>query len=78
MDLSDTTDVIIVEFEKSNGEDFKGTITYTEAKTIIVTDLMGLDQSLPYSIKFGYMKCPTVKYKLTQAVNMAEIVKNEC
>ena len=37
------TDEVTVEFDKMNGEDFKGCLTFTEAKQVMFDELMGLE-----------------------------------
>ena len=71
----DHTDVRCVEIEKFNGLNFKGTVTYKEAKTVF-TDLLGMDPGKLYAIKFGFTRCPTIKYKLTLALDACSMIKN--
>ena len=55
--------------------DFKGTVTYKEAKTVF-TDMLGMDPGKLYAIKFGFTRCPTIKYKLTLALDACSMIKN--
>ena len=69
-------DVITVECRKLNGKAFIGTVNYSEAKTKIFHEGMGLDPSLLDSVKKKFNKCPVVHYKLKSKINVTESIKN--
>ena len=61
-------DVLTVECMKLNENDFKGTVTYSEAQDKIFTEALGLSSDLLHSLKFGYSSCRTVTFKLKKQI----------
>ena len=61
-------DVLTVECMKLNENDFKGTVTYSEAQDKIFTEALGLSPDLLHSLKFGYSSCRTVTFKLKKQI----------
>ena len=59
----------------SNDEDFKGTITYSEARDEIFVGALGLDISILHSLKFGFINCRTVTYKLKKQINIDDLTR---
>ena len=57
-------DVITVECQKFNGNQFIGTVNYSEAKIKIFQDGLGLDAGLLGTVKISFNKCPVVTFKL--------------
>ena len=49
-------DVLTIECQKLNGEDFKGTITYTEATVKIFQQGLGLSTDILHSVKMSFNK----------------------
>ena len=70
-------DVITVECQKINGEDFKGTITYTEATLKIFQTQLGLPNDILHSAKMSFSKCRLVSFKLKKQVNIDEMLDKE-
>ena len=70
-------DVLTVECLKLNGEDFKGTITYTEATMKIFQQGLGLSASILHSVKMSFNKCRIVSFKLKKQINIDELVEME-
>ena len=68
-------DVLTVECSKLNDEEFKGTVTYTEAKEKIFMEALGLNADLLHSLKFGFSKCRTVTFKLKHQINVDELLR---
>ena len=71
-------DVVNVECTKINGEDFKGTITYTEATVKMSQQKMGLQTDNLHSIKMYFNKCRMVSFKLKNQINIDEMAEREC
>ncbi len=65
-------DVIMVEYQKLNGSPFRGTITFSEAKTKI-----GLEASLRYSVKMSINECPMIRFKMPKQINAENLSKVE-
>ena len=70
-------DVITVECQKINGEDFRGTITYTEATLKIFQNKLGLPNDILHSVKMSFSKCRLVSFKLKKQVNIDEMLDRE-
>ena len=68
--------VITVECQKLNGKSFFGTVNFSEAKTKIFQDGIGLDAGLLESVKINFNKCPVVNFKLKSKINVTESIKN--
>ena len=69
-------DVITVECQKLNGKQFNGTVNYSEAKSKIFKDGLGLNTSLLSQVKLSYNKCPVVTFKLNSEINVIQSVKS--
>ena len=68
-------DVLTVECMKLNDTDFKGTITYSEAKERIFIEALGLSADLLHSLKFGYSSCRTITYNLKNQINVDDLAR---
>ncbi len=55
---------IVVDVLKCDGEDFKGTITPTEAKNIIFKETLNLDRKTLHGIKVEYKGNPVISFLL--------------
>ena len=66
-----------VALESLNGEPFRGTITYLEAKHGIFGECLGLsgvDFENFDGLRFGFKGCPVVVFKLIKAINVDELL----
>ena len=70
-------DVLTVECLKLNGDDFKGTITYTEATVKIFQQELGLSSEILHAVKMSFNKCRIVSFKLKEKINIDELVEKE-
>ena len=70
-------DVLTVECQKLNGEEFKGTITYTEATVKIFQQELGLQSGDLHSVKMSFNKFRTVSFKLKRQIDIDELVEKE-
>ena len=70
-------DVIPVEWSKINGNDFKGTITYTEATIKIFQQKLELFAEILHSINMSFNKCRVVSFKLKKQINVDEMIDRE-
>ena len=61
---------------KINGEDFKGTVNFMEAKEKIFQDGLKLDLKLIGGIQMGFYRCPIVTFKLKEPINLQQKIKN--
>ncbi len=69
-----------VALETLNGEPFRGTITYLEAKHGIFGGCLGLSESDFENfdgLRFGYKGCPVIIFKLIKAINVDELLPNQ-
>ena len=57
-------DTITVECNKLNGKLFNGTVNFSEAKTKIFQDGLGLDANLLSTVQIKFNKCPIITLKL--------------
>ena len=55
-------DIITVECRKLNGKLFNGTVNYSEAKTKIFKDGLGLDPNLLGTVRINFNKFPIITY----------------
>ena len=67
------TKIITVECHKLNGQQFYGTINYSEAKIKIFQDGLGLDTGLLKGVKITFNKCPIITFKLNSEINLTSI-----
>ena len=65
-------DVLTVECLKLNGEDFKGTKTYTEAMVKIFQQELGFTSEILLAVKMFINKCRIVSFKLKNQINIDE------
>ena len=70
-------DDITIEIQAINGKPFKGTLTFHEALEGIFVKCLGLDTKILHGIRFCFSKCPTVKYKLKEQINVDELKRIE-
>ena len=70
-------DVLTVECHKINGEDFKGSITYTEATVKIFQQELGLSAEILHSVNMSFGKFRTVSFKLKKQINIDEMHEKE-
>ena len=70
-------DVITVECQYLNGKKFIGTVTFSEAKTKIFKEGLGLDADLLETLKIGFNKCPVINFKLKSKINVRKSIKNQ-
>ena len=61
-------DVITVVVQSKDGEDYRGTVTYTEARYEIFSKGMDLPDDLLHGIKIQFGNSPTITYKLTEQI----------
>ena len=70
-------DEITIEVQTINGKPFKGTLTFHEALDGIYKRCLELDNNLLHGIRFRFSKCPTIKYKLKEQINIDELQRIE-
>ena len=70
-------DVLTIECQKMNGEDFKGTITYTEATVKILEQELGFTTDILHAVKMSFNKCRIVSFKLKKRINIDELWEKE-
>ena len=70
-------DVLTIECQKMNGEDFKGTISYTEATVKIFQQELGFSIDIIHSVKMSFNKFRMVSFKLKKQVNIDELADKE-
>ena len=64
-------DLITVECNKINGKLFNGTVNFSEAKTKIFRDGLGLDANLLSTVQIKFNKYPIITFKLKSKINVA-------
>jgi len=62
--------MIVVDILKCDGDDFKGTITPTEAKNIIYKETLNLDRLNLHGIKVEYKGNPIISFLLKEKINI--------
>ena len=70
-------DEITIEVQTINGKPFKGTLTFHEALEGIYMKCLELDRNLLHGIRFRFSKCPVIKYKLKEQINIDEMQRIE-
>ena len=70
-------DVLTVECQQINGEDFKGTVTYTEATVKIFQQELGFSADILHAVKMSFNKYRTPSFKLKKQINIDELVEKE-
>ena len=63
-------DNITIEIRQVNGELFKGSLHYKEAKYGIFKDCLGMDPSIVHGLSFAFSDYPIVKYKLKHQIDI--------
>ena len=62
--------MVVVDILKCDGDDFKGTITPTDAKNIIYKETLNLDRLNLHGIKVEYKGNPVISYMLKEKINI--------
>ena len=70
-------DEITIEVQTINGKPFKGTLTFHEALEGIYMKCLELDRNLLHGIRFRFSKCPVIKYKFKEQINIDEMQRVE-
>ena len=70
-------DVLTIECQQMNREDFKGTITNSEAAIKIFHQELGLPTDLLHSIKMSFARCRIISFKLKKQINVDEMAGKE-
>ena len=70
-------DVLTVECLKINDLDFKGLVTFEEARVKIFMQALGLPAILLHSIKMNYDKVRTTSFKLANQINFEDLTGHE-
>ena len=70
-------DELTVEIQTMNGKPFKGTLTFKEALEGIYKRCLELDSAILHCLRFRYSRCPIVKYKLKEQINIDELHRLE-
>ena len=70
-------DIITVKCHKLNGTLFNGTVNYSEAKTKIFQDGLGLDPSLLSTVQINFHKCPMITFKLKSKINVITNIRKK-
>ena len=65
--------VLEVEFKTCDGEPFKGTITYTEAKRKIFKEILGYELKNFYGVKPGWKSCPIMTFTFVEPTNVDDL-----
>ena len=63
-------DTITVKCHKLNGKLFNGTVNFSEAKTKVFQNGLGLDASLLSTVQLNFNKCPVITFKLKSKINV--------
>ena len=63
-------DVLTVEVQTRDRENFRGTVTYNEAKYMVFMGALDLPESLLHGIKIQFGSGPTIVYKLTEQIDI--------
>lgn len=66
-------DVLNVVVQSRNGEEYRGTITYNEAKYEMFMKGMDMPEELLYGINIQFGKGPNVSFKLTEQIDVDEL-----
>jgi hypothetical protein len=66
-------DVITVEINTKDGEAYRGTVTYTEARYEMFGKGMDLPDDILHGIKIQFGSGPTVTYKLSEQIDVDEL-----
>ena len=66
-------DVISVEIIAKDGEDYRGTVTYTEARYEMFGKGMDLPDDLLHGIKIRFSTGPTVTFKLNEQIDIDDL-----
>ena len=69
-------DIITVECNKLNGKLFNGTVNFSEAKSKIFQDGLGLDANLLGTVQIKFNKCPVITFKLKSKINVALSIRH--
>ena len=70
-------DEITIEIQTINGNPFRGTLTFHEALEGIFLRCLELDRCLLHGIRFRFSKCPIIKYKLKEQINIDDLQRVE-
>ena len=70
-------DFITVECNKLNGKLFNGSVNFSEAKTKIFQDGLGLDANLLSTVQIKFIKYPIITFKLKSKINVALVIRNK-
>ena len=70
-------DVITVEVETKDRENYRGTVTYEEAKYQIFIGVLELPEELLHGVKIQFGEGPTISYKLTEQIDVDTLVGSE-
>ena len=70
-------DVLNVVIMSKNGEEYRGTVTYNEAKYEMFMKGMDLPEDLLHGIKIQFGKGPNVSFKLTEQIDVDELSEVE-
>ena len=65
--------VLEVEFKTCDGEPFRGTITYTEAKRKIFHEILGYELKNFYGVKPGWKSCPIMTFTFVEPTNVDDL-----
>ena len=75
MDVSDSNDdfimvknTVTVECQKLNGKPFNGTVNFSEAKTKVFQNGLGLDANQLSTVQINFNKCPMITFKLKSKI----------
>ena len=70
-------DEITVEIQTMNEKPFKGTLTFKEALEGIYTKCLELDTAILHGIRFRFSRCPIIKFKLKEQINIDDLHRME-
>ena len=70
-------DVITVEVETKDRENYRGTVTYEEAKYKIFLEALDLPEELLHGVKIQFGEGPTISYKLTEQIDVDTLAGSE-
>ena len=70
-------DVFTVEVETKDRENYRGTVTYDEAKYKIFLEALEMPEELLHGIKIQFGEGPTISYKLTEQIDVDSLAGYE-
>ena len=70
-------DIIVIECQKINNKYYTGCVNYSEAKTKIFQNGLGLNPDLLSAVKISFNKCPVITFKLYSEIYLLQCIKTK-